>query len=96
MTNIFQKAEALAARLGKDVETLWVEFEAFCEGKKKVEEASKSESEGSTAPVVEAAAASPETAPAGEAQPAATEAQPASAAQPGAEAAAGTEEAKAP
>lgn len=47
--NILQKAEALAASMGKDLETLWQEFEAFCEGKKKVAVAAQDESEGSTA-----------------------------------------------
>jgi len=48
MTNLVQKVEALAEKVGADADKLWHEFEAFVEGKSQVEVAAKDESEGST------------------------------------------------
>jgi len=48
--SILQKAEDLAKKVGKDVETLWAEFEAFVEGKTSDEEKAKEAPSASEAP----------------------------------------------
>ena len=76
MNSLLAKLEALAAKLGTDVETLFAEFEAFVEGKKSAEDpepiAEEKASEGNAEPTEPTASTE---APDASAQPAETSAE---------------------
>lgn len=48
MIDLVQKAEALAAKVGTDIETVFAEFEAWLEGKKAAESPKEAEQVGET------------------------------------------------